>query len=163
MAGLGNSAFIGLGSNLAEPDAQVRRAIGALALLPDSRLLRHSSLYQTEPVGYLDQPAFINAVALLETALDPQSLLHHLRAIEAAQGRSRGVPNGPRTLDLDLLLYDELIMNSPELALPHPRMHERAFVLVPLAELAPDAIIPGVGPVRQCLDALDQRGVSMLA
>lgn len=162
MLGVGYTAFIGLGSNLDDPCEQVRRAIAALRTLPDTRELRHSSLYRTEPVGYLEQPAFINAVASVETTLDPHTLLSQLRAIETAHGRQRGVPNGPRTLDLDLLIYDDLVLASPELVLPHPRMHDRAFVLVPLAELAPDAIIPGVGPVSRCLATIDKRGVSKL-
>lgn len=162
MVGAGFTAFIGLGSNLDDPCEQVRRGISALGMLPGTRHLRHSALFRTEPVGYLDQPAFINAVASVETTLEPPALLAQLRAIEAAQGRVRGVPNGPRTLDLDLLIYDDLVLDSPELILPHPRMHDRAFVLVPLAELAPEVIIPGVGPVSRCLAAIDNRGVSRL-
>lgn len=163
MAAIRHTAFIGLGSNLEDPRAQVRRALSALASLPESAQLRQSSLYQTDPVGFLDQPAFINAVAALETSLDPTKLLWHLRAIEAAQGRSRGVPNGPRTLDLDLLIYGDLVLNSPELILPHPRMHDRAFVLVPLAELSPELVIPGIGPIGSSIQALDLGGVSKLS
>ncbi|MBL8515756.1 MAG: 2-amino-4-hydroxy-6-hydroxymethyldihydropteridine diphosphokinase [Betaproteobacteria bacterium] len=154
-------AFIALGSNLDNPREQVRRALAALAALPDSRQLRASSLYLTEPVGIMDQPTFINAVAALDTTSDPETLFWRLRDIEAAQGRSRGVPNGPRTLDLDLLLFDDLALDSPALTLPHPRMHQRAFVLVPLAELAPDAVIPGLGSVGHCLENVGREGVRL--
>jgi 2-amino-4-hydroxy-6-hydroxymethyldihydropteridine diphosphokinase len=156
-------AYIALGSNLDNPCLQVRRAVSALAALPESLQLRCSSLYHTDPVGFLDQPAFINAVAALETTLDHESLFWRLRDIETAQGRSRGVPNGPRTLDLDLLLFDDLALDSLALTLPHPRMHQRAFVLVPLAELAPDAVIPGVGPIGGCLEAVGREGVRLAA
>lgn len=160
MADTGHTAFIGLGSNLENPREQVRRAMAELASMPHTRQCRHSSLYQTDPVGYRDQPAFINAVVRLETTLDPEALLVQLRQIESAHGRSRGIPNGPRTLDLDLLLYDDLVLNSPTLVLPHPRMHERAFVLVPLAELDAEVRIPGIGALMDSLAVLDKAGVS---
>lgn len=155
-----HTVFIALGSNLDKPRDQVRRALGALESMSGMRKLRCSSLYQTEPVGNLDQPMFINAVASAETMLAPEILLDRLRAIEADHGRIRGEPNGPRTLDLDLLLYDDLMQSSPSLTLPHPRMHERAFVLVPLAELAPNTVIPGIGRVCDCLSRMNQQGVS---
>ncbi|MDX2220266.1 MAG: 2-amino-4-hydroxy-6-hydroxymethyldihydropteridine diphosphokinase [Burkholderiales bacterium] len=162
MAETGHTAFIGLGSNLDNPREQVRRAMAELASVPHTRGHRQSSLYQTDPVGYRDQPAFINAVAKVETTLDPEALLLQLRQIESAHGRSRGMPNGPRTLDLDLLLYDDWVLDSPSLVLPHPRMHGRAFVLVPLAELDAEVRIPGIGTVKDALAALDQTGVSKL-
>jgi 2-amino-4-hydroxy-6-hydroxymethyldihydropteridine diphosphokinase len=101
-----------------------------------------SSLYETDPVGYLDQPPFLNAVVALETALSPADLLHRLLQIEADLGRVRSFQDAPRTLDLDLLLVDDLTLDTPDLTLPHPRLHQRAFVLVPLAEIAPAALHP---------------------
>jgi 2-amino-4-hydroxy-6-hydroxymethyldihydropteridine diphosphokinase len=138
-------AFVALGSNLDHPAAQVRQAMAELEALPGTRVLRRSSLYRTAPVGKLDQPDFINAVVQIETSLAPADLLAGLLAIEQRHGRQRGGRNGPRTLDLDLLLYGEQVIDQPGLQVPHPRMHERAFVLVPLGEIAPDALIPGRG------------------
>jgi 2-amino-4-hydroxy-6-hydroxymethyldihydropteridine diphosphokinase len=114
-----------------------------------TRLLKRSSLYRTKPVGYLDQPEFVNAVAQLETRLGPRELLDALLEIERRHARVRSFRNAPRTLDLDVLLYDEVISADPELILPHPRMHERGFVLVPLCEIAPDCVIPGKGVVAE--------------
>ncbi|MBI1397741.1 MAG: 2-amino-4-hydroxy-6-hydroxymethyldihydropteridine diphosphokinase [Betaproteobacteria bacterium] len=142
-------AYVGLGSNIESPGAQLGRALEALAALPHTRILARSSFYRTAPVGFGDQPDFVNAVVLVDTSLSAHALLAALLAIERAQGRVRGMPNGPRTLDLDILLYDDLVLRDSELTLPHPRMHERAFVLVPLAELAPDLVVPGRGVVRE--------------
>ena len=139
-------AAVALGSNLGEPEAQVTRGFGELALLPQTRLVARSPLYRTKPVGYADQPDFVNACALLETALAPQQLLQGLLAIEARHGRVRGIPNGPRTLDLDIVLYGEQVIDEPGLTVPHPRAHERAFVLRPLLDVWPEAVIPGKGP-----------------
>jgi 2-amino-4-hydroxy-6-hydroxymethyldihydropteridine diphosphokinase len=138
-------AFIGLGSNLADPVAQVSRALDALDHLPKTRVLQRSSLYRSAPVGYLAQPDFINAVAQLETELAPRALLDALLALEHECGRTRDFCNAPRTLDLDVLLYDDLIHHEHGLTIPHPQMHLRAFVLQPLLEIAPDCVIPGVG------------------
>ena len=138
-------AYVALGANLADPVAQIHAAFDALNGLPQSRLLRHSSLYRTAPIGVLGQPDFINAVAVLETELTPYELLDALLALEARFGRRRERPLAPRTLDLDLLLYDDQIIDSLTLQLPHPRMHLRAFVLEPLVEIAPDCRIPGRG------------------
>jgi 2-amino-4-hydroxy-6-hydroxymethyldihydropteridine diphosphokinase len=138
-------AFIGLGSNLADPVAQVSHALEALGHLPQTRVIRHSSLYRSAPVGYLAQPDFINAVALLETELAPRALLDSLLALEQDNGRTREFCNAPRTLDLDVLLYDDLQHHEHGLTVPHPQMHLRAFVLQPLLEIAPDCVIPGVG------------------
>jgi 2-amino-4-hydroxy-6-hydroxymethyldihydropteridine diphosphokinase len=155
-------AYIALGSNLRDPAAQVRAGFEALAMLPDTRLAAVSSLYLTAPVGHLAQPDFVNAVALIETALSPRALLDELLAIERQFGRVRDVPNGPRTLDLDILLYGEIVHDDAALTLPHPRMHERAFVLVPLAEIAPDAVIPGRGGVSALAAGADAAGITKL-
>ena len=145
-------AYIGLGSNLAEPRSQVETALRELEGLPRSRRVARSSLYRTAPVGYAAQPDFINAVAAIETALGARELLHELQALEAAHQRHRSFPDAPRTLDLDLLLFGDERIADDELAVPHPRMHERAFVLAPLAEIAPDAQIPGHGAARALLE-----------
>ncbi len=146
-------AFIGLGSNLEDPGAQLRRAFADLGQLPDTRLLQHSSLYRSAPVGYLDQPDFVNAVARVETALAPQELLRELLRIEHEHGRARTFRNAPRTLDLDVLLYDDLQLHEHGLTIPHPQMHLRAFVLRPLLEIAPGCVIPGVGGAEEALRA----------
>lgn len=157
------TAFVGLGANLADPRNQVEQAFAALEKLPDSRLLARSRCYRTRPVGPQDQPAFINAVAALETRLDPLALLAALQQIELAQGRRRdGERWGPRTLDLDLLLFGDQRRQLPQLKVPHPRMTERAFVLVPLQDLLsrlgclPESFeIPGAGRLQACLARLD--------
>jgi len=152
------TAYVGLGSNLDGPREHVLRALDELARLPDTRVVRHSGLYRSAPLAHAAQPDFINAVAQLETTLDPRRLLDELSAIEARHGRERPFPNAPRTLDLDLLLYGQTTLVTPDLTLPHPRMHERAFVLEPLAELAPRALIPGHGRVKALLgDCRGQR------
>jgi len=156
------TAFIGLGSNLGDPAAQIRRAMQALAAMPETRLVRYSSLYRNPPAGYLDQPEFVNAVARIETRLAPRDLLEQLLAIERAHGRVRSVPNGPRTLDLDILLYGERTVREPGLTIPHPRMLERAFVLVPLAEIAPDAVVPGGGRIADLVRRVDASGMIQL-
>jgi 2-amino-4-hydroxy-6-hydroxymethyldihydropteridine diphosphokinase len=141
-------AFVGLGSNLDDPTGQVRRALLELAQLAESRLLRHSGLYRSPPMGPQDQPPYVNAVAMLQTALAPLELLDALQALERAHGRRRTTRWGPRTLDLDLLLYGDLQIEHPRLRVPHPGMAQRAFVLVPMAEIAPDLEIPGLGVLR---------------
>jgi 2-amino-4-hydroxy-6-hydroxymethyldihydropteridine diphosphokinase len=146
-------AFIALGSNLANPALQVRRAFADLSQLPAGRLLNCSAIYRSAPVGRLDQPDFINAVAQIETALTPHDLLKALLEIECRRGRVRELLNAPRILDLDLLLYADLQCHEPGLTLPHPRMHQRAFVLQPLMEIAPDCCIPGHGAVAGLLAA----------
>jgi len=145
-------AYIALGSNLHAPKAQVLQAFQDLGLLPQTRLVARSSLYLSAPVGYMDQPAFINAVAEIETSLAPHALLDALLELEHTRGRVREVLNGPRTLDLDVLLYDELQCHEHGLTLPHPRMCERAFVLKPLQEIAPSCTIPGQGQVGLLLE-----------
>jgi len=158
-----HSAFIGLGSNLSGPDAQVRSALAALDRIESTRLCAASSLFRSAPVGVLDQPEFVNAVARVTTSLEPRLLLHHLLALEQDRGRVRTVRNGPRTLDLDLLLFDSDRIDEPGLVIPHPRMHERAFVLIPLFEIAPDLDIPGQGPISDLIERIDTRGVVRLS
>jgi 2-amino-4-hydroxy-6-hydroxymethyldihydropteridine diphosphokinase len=155
-------AFIGLGSNLADPLVQVRRALMELESLPGTRVTARSSLYRTSPVGYLEQPDFINAAASVQTTLKPEALLAALLAIENRHGRRRTMRNAPRTLDLDLLLYGEEVLDQDGLTLPHPRLHERAFVLAPLAEIAPEAMVPGRGRVQDLLARIDRKGVSRI-
>ena len=147
--------FIALGANLGDPVGQVLCAVEELARLPATRLHVRSSLYRSRALGGPAQPDYINAVARLATDLPPRELLRRCLAIEARHGRRRDGKNTPRTLDLDLLLYDGLVMHEPGLTLPHPRMHERGFVLQPLAEIAPDVIVPGRGDVRRLLAATD--------
>ncbi|BBI99040.1 2-amino-4-hydroxy-6-hydroxymethyldihydropteridine diphosphokinase [Ferrigenium kumadai] len=146
-------AFVGLGSNLQDPGSQLQHAFSDLDRLPGTRLLQRSSLYRSAPVGYLDQPDFVNAVAKIETALTPHELLQALLQIEHDHGRERTFRNAPRTLDLDVLLYDDLQLHEHGLTIPHPQMHLRAFVLQPLLEIAPDCVIPGVGSAEQALHA----------
>jgi 2-amino-4-hydroxy-6-hydroxymethyldihydropteridine diphosphokinase len=145
--------FIALGSNLGDPAARMREALGRLAR--DLTVDRVSSLYRTEPVGFREQPDFLNAVLSARTQKAPGEVLELLVAIESAMGRRRDVPLGPRTIDLDLLLYDGVVVAAPVLTLPHPRMAERRFVLEPLAEIAPDLRPPGLGgTVRELLAGL---------
>ncbi len=144
-------AWIGVGSNLDAPAEQVRRAIEALAELPETRLQRASRLYRSPPMGPADQPDYINAVAEIETALAPEALLDALQGIEQAFGRIRLRHWGERVIDLDILLYDELQLRSERLTLPHPGIGARAFVLCPLAELAPELAIPGLEPLSELL------------
>ncbi|MCM2326518.1 MAG: 2-amino-4-hydroxy-6-hydroxymethyldihydropteridine diphosphokinase [Lysobacter sp.] len=155
-------AVVALGSNLDDPEARVRRAFGEVGALPSTRLLARSALYRTAPVGYLDQPAFINACALVETALGPRELLAGLLAIERRHGRVRDLPNGPRTLDLDVVLYGDLVLHEHGLTLPHPRAHERAFVLAPLLDVWPDAIIPGRGAAASYRDRVGDQAIERL-
>jgi 2-amino-4-hydroxy-6-hydroxymethyldihydropteridine diphosphokinase len=155
-------AFVGLGANLGEPRTQVEAALRELDEVPQTRVTRRSSLYRTAAVGHADQPDFVNAVAQLETALPAERLLAELQAIEARHGRRRSFPNAPRTLDLDLLLYGDASLEQPGLTLPHPRMHERAFVLVPLAEIAPRAAIPGRGNAQALAERCSRQGVERL-
>jgi 2-amino-4-hydroxy-6-hydroxymethyldihydropteridine diphosphokinase len=133
------AAYVGLGANLGDAMATLRHALAALAQLPDTTVGAASSLYRTAPVG-AQGPDFINAVAALSTRLTAPMLLDALQQLEQAAGRERPYPNAPRTLDLDLLLYGDACIASPRLRVPHPRMHERAFVLVPLAEIAPERV-----------------------
>lgn len=156
------TAAIGLGANLGDARAAVRGAFVSLAALPDTRLLAASGLYATRAWGNEDQPPFVNAAALLETSLSPHALLDALLDIESRAGRVRAgaVHWGPRALDLDLLLYDDSVMATANLTVPHPYLHERAFVLVPLAAIAPDLQIHGHGTVRDALMRVDACGIA---
>lgn len=148
---MSHTAYIGLGSNLGTPEQQILSGFAELGALPGTRLAAHSRLYRSAPMGYANQPDFVNAVACLVTELDPEALLDALLAIEIRHGRQREFPNSPRTLDLDVLLYDDRHIESARLTVPHPRMSSRAFVLRPLAEIAPDLQIPGLGRVTDLL------------
>jgi 2-amino-4-hydroxy-6-hydroxymethyldihydropteridine diphosphokinase len=130
-------AYVGVGSNLDDPRAHVAQAFDDLDRLPHTRVVKKSSLYRSAPVGYADQPDFVNAVAQLETGLPAERLLAELQEVEARHGRQRSFPNAPRTLDLDVLLFGDAQIKTETLCIPHPRMHERAFVLEPLLEIAP--------------------------
>lgn len=156
-------AYVALGANLDDPQLTVKAAIVALGSIPLTKCVAVSSLYRTAPVGLRNQPDFINAVAALETRLAPQALLDELFGIEQEFGRRRSVKNAPRTLDLDLLLHDEHVVDTPALVLPHPRMHQRAFVLAPLAEIAPDLVIPGHGAIAPLLRACAEQHIERLA
>jgi 2-amino-4-hydroxy-6-hydroxymethyldihydropteridine diphosphokinase len=155
-------AFIGLGSNLDDPLVQIRQALVELESISGTRITARSSLYRTSPVGYLEQPDYINAVASVQTTLKPQALLAALLVIENRHGRMRTMRNAPRTLDLDLLLYGDEVLDQDGLTLPHPRLHERAFVLAPLAEIAPGAMVPGRGRVEDLLARMDCNGVNRI-
>jgi 2-amino-4-hydroxy-6-hydroxymethyldihydropteridine diphosphokinase len=150
-------AYIGLGSNLADPRAQVEHAMQALAGMPRTALLRRSRLYRSEPWGQANQPEFTNAVVALETNLSPRELLDALLAIERGAGRVRdGTRWGPRVLDLDIVAYGDQVINAPGLHVPHPHLHERAFVLLPLFEIAPDLIVPGRGHIAELVAQIDR-------
>jgi 2-amino-4-hydroxy-6-hydroxymethyldihydropteridine diphosphokinase len=145
--------YIGIGSNLDNPLQQVRQAINELRQLADSEYIASSSLYRTSPMGPSEQPDYINAVSLLQTCLAPLDLLNELQAIENTHGRNRDVQRwGPRTLDLDILLYGEKIISDTRLCIPHPGLHERSFVLYPLQDINPDLVIPGYGPLAKLIE-----------
>lgn len=145
-------AYIGIGSNLDQPESQVRRAFAGLQGLPDSGFGRCSHLYRSQPMGPADQPDFVNAVAVVLTKLDPRDLLRELKAIEDAQGRLRDAPRwGPRIIDLDLLVLGSITLDEANLHIPHPGIAERNFVLLPLADIAPHLRIPGQGSVEKLL------------
>lgn len=163
------SAWIGIGANIGDdPVGTVKAAIAALGNQPHCRLVMQSSLYRTAAIGADNQPdnsqpAYVNAVAQIETALGPALLLETLLAVEATFGRTRSVPNAPRTLDLDLLLYTDRIIDQTTLQVPHPRMHERAFVMVPLAEISPELNIPKYGVVQALASQVADQAISRLS
>lgn len=157
-------AYVALGSNLDDPRAQVERAMAALDQLPQSRCVLRSSIYRSRPFGPVEQPDFINAVAGLLTALEPATLLASLQALETSLGRERPVVRwGPRRIDLDLLVHGSARIAQPGLEVPHPGIAARAFVLAPLAEIAPDLEVPGVGRVSALLAKLDSTELERLA
>jgi len=135
-------AAIALGSNIDDPEGHVKRAFDEIAALPETRLVARSGLHRTKPVGYANQPDFVNAMALVETSLEPRALLDALLAIEQRHGRERTIPNGPRTLDLDIIVYGERVIDEPGLKVPHPRAAQREFVMAPLREVWPNVVIP---------------------
>ena len=155
-------AYVALGSNLGDPQQQLLDAMQTLATTPGLRLLQRSALYRTPPWGVQDQPPFVNAAVQLDSALSPHALLDALLAIEQRAGRVRGERNGPRTLDLDLLHVDSVQLDDARLSLPHPRMAQRVFVLLPLHDIAPTLQLPGYGRVDQLLAALDPAGCERL-
>lgn len=155
-------AFIAFGANLGDPGEAYAFAMAEIAALPGTRICAHSALYRTTPIGVSGQPDYINAVLAVETGLTAEALLDAILAIEQRRGRTRASFRAPRTLDLDLLLYDQRVVTTPRLELPHPRMHKRAFVLIPLAEIAPDAHIPGHGPVSALLASVADQSVTRL-
>jgi len=154
-------AVVGIGANLGDARANVADALARLETEPGCRLVAASSLWRTAPIDAAGDD-YINAVALVETTLDAHALLAALQAIEAAHGRERPYRNAPRTLDLDLLLYGDAVIDSPSLTLPHPRMHERAFVLAPLLELDPGIAIPGRGRAADYLDTVADQAIARL-
>lgn len=161
----GARAWIGLGGNRDDSPVLLREALARLAAAPGVELLRHSATYRSPPWGVEDQPDFVNAVAELETTLEPRDLLQLLLAVETALGRDRSGESrwGPRCIDLDLLTYGEVRLRSKELELPHPRMHLRAFVLVPLLHQDPGFRIPGRGAAAECLRNIDAGEVAAVA
>ena len=148
-------AYIGLGSNLDKPAARIAGAIQSIGQIPATTLLCFSSSYRSRPQGPQNQPDYINAVAQVDTRLTAEQLLECLQAIEKQQGRVRTQRWGPRTLDLDLLLFGDIVLRSDTLTVPHPEMHRRAFVLYPLYEIAPDIEIPGQGRIERLLRGID--------
>lgn len=156
------SAVIALGSNLQQPAQQIRAALAALAAHPQIQIERTSSLYLTAPVGYADQPDFVNAVCAVQTSLDAVALLAVLNQIETNFGRERTFRNAPRTLDLDIIDYNHENSEDPHLTLPHPRAHERSFVMVPLAEILPDFELGQHGKAADLAAALGSDGIGLL-
>lgn len=155
-----HTIFLALGTNLGDRPANLHAAIDALE--PPVKARRESPVYETPPWGVTEQPAFLNMVVEGETVLEPAPLLDHLKRIEARLGRQPSARYGPRLIDLDLLFYDDLVLDTPPLVVPHPRLHERAFVLVPLADLAPDLRHPTLGlPVRELLAGVDTTGIRL--
>lgn len=156
-------AYIGIGSNLANPVAQVQEAIEELGAIPDSILIARSSLYSSKPMGAAGQPDYVNAVVAIDTVLSAQALMQALQNIERRQGRERtGEKWGPRILDLDLLLYGGRVIDTADLTVPHPGLHERDFVLVPLEEIAGDINIPGRGMLSALISRCENHSLRKL-
>jgi 2-amino-4-hydroxy-6-hydroxymethyldihydropteridine diphosphokinase len=153
-----HTIYLALGSNLGDRPGNLETAIQALA--PDVRVLERSSIYETPPWGFVDQPTFFNMVLKAETRFSSRQLLKMLKALESRLGRQPGYHNGPRLIDLDILFYDQAVSDQPGLVIPHPRLHERSFVLVPLAEIAPDLVHPALNKnIRDLLAAVDCQGI----
>lgn len=157
------TVFLGLGSNLGDKEANIHGALDRLSHSPDIRVERVSSLYESAPIGRVDQPNFINAAAVIETDLSPAHLLHALQVIEREMGRVHTIQWGPRVIDIDILLYDDAAIETPELSIPHPHMTERAFVMVPLAEVAPDLKLPDGRTPQEDLKKLSNQQVRRIA
>ena len=155
-------AYIGLGANVGKPRSQLQAALDELDGLPQTRITASSSLYRSAPLEFLEQPEFVNAVARIDTGLAPEALLDQLQDIENRHGRVRPFPGAPRTLDLDLLLYGDTTIQSPRLTVPHPRMHERAFVLRPLLELDAEISVPGKGLARTLLPSCSSQKIERI-
>lgn len=156
-------AFLGLGSNLDSPLDQLTNAIKAINTIPSTSLIQTSSFYKNRPVGPRDQPDFLNAVASIDTGLSPQKLLDHMQGIETQQGRKRHIRWGARTLDLDILLFGDDIINTTRLVIPHPELHKRAFVIHPLYEIAPELEIPGQGPLKDLFQNIDTNDMEKIS
>ena len=152
---MGILAYIAVGSNLANPLNQVTTAFNEIGNMPKSKLIKKSSCYSSSPLGYKDQPDFVNAVVSIETELSPHELLLELQMIESSHKRERSFPNAPRPLDLDILLYGDLRIDEPKLTIPHPRMHERAFVIFPLQEINENISVPPFGDIAKIARGLD--------
>jgi 2-amino-4-hydroxy-6-hydroxymethyldihydropteridine diphosphokinase len=154
--------YLALGSNVGDRLANLKEAIAALT--PQMEVKAKSAVYETPPVGYEDQPKFLNQVIRVKTYLDPEPLLKHLKRLEVALGRQESFPNGPRLIDIDILFFDELVLYSPALVIPHPRLHERAFVLLPLMDLDPELVHPvNKKSVREMLAACNTDGITKIA
>ena len=158
-----HSIFMGLGSNLDDPKKKIQDAINLISKIDDVNITATSSLYETPPVGILDQPNFINAVVQISSSINYNDLLEKLFNIECIFGRVRKEKNGPRTLDLDILLIDDLILESESLIIPHPRMHERLFVLIPLLEISPVIQIPKYGSVKSLISRLRVQNIKKVS
>ena len=157
-----SNVFVGLGSNLGDSESILKSAFLALGEIPQTSLIKKSSIFQSAPLGYTNQNDFLNAVAFLKTALSPLEFLKNLQKIENDFGRKRLFLNAPRTLDLDLLLFDSLILKTPALTIPHPRLHLRAFVLLPLLEIAPNVEIPNRGRASVWFPAVATQKICLL-
>ncbi len=155
-------AFIGLGSNMANPKRQITSAIKSLGEIQSTRVMQASSIYKSKPVGPQDQDDYVNAVIKLDTGLDALELLDALQAIENAHGRVRKERWGPRTLDLDILMYGDEVINNKRLTVPHPEISHRCFVLAPLAEIEPDCVIPEIGQVKKLLKSVEKDGLEII-